>query len=218
MLVVWNLIGEAARWAGVYRRAGAKVIVAENGYCGLDHAGHHLFALARDGHNGSGRWHIGEQDRFAQLDLAVEPWRESGDHVVVVGQRGIGAPGMASPRNFLEATCARLAVATRRRLVRYPHPGKPACRIAAQFRKVLAGAHACVVWSSSNGVTALLAGIPVITLAPHWIARDAAGHHVSEIEAPPKPDRMPILRRLAWAQWTAAEVESGEPFTRLLEI
>ena len=32
------------------------------------------------------------------------------------------------------------------------------------------------------------------------------------------PDRLPALRRMAWAMWTPEEIEAGEPFDQLLRI
>jgi hypothetical protein len=77
-----------------------------------------------------------------------------------------------------------------------------------------------VIWSSGAGVQALVAGIPVIYQAPHWICEGAADDALEVVERNPLGvtpiSREAALQRMAWAQWSLAEIASGEPFRRLL--
>src|SRR5262245_61646173 len=76
VLVLWNRkAGTEDRMAASYERGGAKVIIAENGYIGQDSAGQQLYAMALSGHNGSGKWFVGNVDRFARLGVELKPWR-----------------------------------------------------------------------------------------------------------------------------------------------
>src|SRR5688572_20634086 len=56
VLVLWNRHAHEDGIAQQYEKAGARVMVAENGYIGTDPEGGKLFALALNYHNGAGRW------------------------------------------------------------------------------------------------------------------------------------------------------------------
>jgi hypothetical protein len=217
VVVIWNLIARNKVLAPHLMQRGVTVLVAENGYCGHDAQGVQYFALAKGGHNGSGHWPIGEEDRFVNLGIDLKPWRASGQHIIVVGQRGIGAKGMASPPNWHEATASALRSRTKRPVIVKPHPGRPATNVQtiAEMHKLLVDCHCVVVWASANGVRSLIEGVPVISMAPHWILQSIAGRSLDQIENPPMPDRMPAFRRLAFAQWNLDEIRSGEPIKRL---
>lgn len=215
VLLIWNRYGAYHNQATAFEAAGGTVIVAENGYIGKDADGQQFYALARGGHNGSGQWYVGGPERWAALGVELQPWRADGSHILVCGQRGIGSPTMASPANWHELTAAKLRTMTKRQVRVRTHPGNnaPAVPLADDLR----GAWACVIWSSGAGVQALVAGIPVFYDAPHWICEGAACK-VSALEEPfmHHAARLTAMQRMAWAQWSLAEIASGEPFRRLL--
>lgn len=203
------------------RAQGAVLLVAENGYIGRQANGQQLYALARDGHNGAGSWPPnGQEDRWAGLGIDLKPWRASGSHVVICAQRGIGSRSMANPPNWHHRMAVHLRAITRRKVIIREHGGKPAfhARSTEDMQQQLQGAHAVVIWSSANGVRALVEGVPVIYSAPHWICRSAASSNIGAIDDPPMPDRLPALRRMAWAQWTVEEIASGVPLQRLIDL
>lgn len=214
--VIWNRYSVAEIAADKWEKQGGKVLVAENGYCGRDAQGHQLYALAAHGHNGSGTWPKGDGSRWASLGIEIEPWREKGDHILVCPNRPFGMKGLAMPQDWTATTVNRLRAYTKRPVRVRPHPGtsQPPCSLAAD----LENCHAVVIWASSAGVHSLLAGVPVICASPWWIAKGAAGTDVRTIEAPVMPERRPVFERLAWAQWSVAELASGEPFRRLLGL
>lgn len=212
LLVIWNRYGANGAMADSWERQGGTVVVAENGYIGRDPQGLPLYAMALHGHNGSGWFPVGDEDRFGRLRIALEPFRESGEYVLVCGQRGIGTKLMASPDGWHDRTAKGLAKEGRKVRIR-PHPGRHEPTVPLETD--LAGAEECVVWSSSAGVKALTLGIPVAFDAPHWIAQDGARRLVDG--GPPKRDevdRLRALHRVGWGQWTVAEIASGEPFNR----
>lgn len=216
LLVIWNRYGSNENLADQWEQNGGTVLVCENGYCGRDAGSHQLYAISAHGHNGAGWFPIGEADRFGALGLDVAPWRaqtESG-HLLVCGQRGIGSRQMASPHAWHERVIQRLQKFSKRPIRIRPHPGNKPAPISLDSD--LAGAHAVVVWSSTSGVRALLTGVPVFYDAPAWICQGAALKIGPELEAPKCDDdaRIEALRRMAWAQWTVDEIESGEPFVR----
>lgn len=218
LLIIWNRYAHFDFTAQTFERAGATVLVAENGYIGADEKGHKLYALARNGHNGSGTWHVGNEDRWGKLGIPVQAWREDGRHILIIGQRNIGSPLMASPMGWEQKMAADLRRITRRevRVRHHPESRNVAIRPKTTLEDDLRGAWAVVTWASAGGVKALVSGIPVFFAAPHWIASGAASRQVERIDNPPLPDRMAALRRLAWGQWTLKEIESGLPFRYLL--
>lgn len=204
--VVWG-----ARGAG---QAGT-VIVAENGY--LEGPGGPYCALAVGGHNGSGRHAARSRTRLERLGVAFKPWRETGSHILVCPSRGLRSSVVRQPERWAENTVARLKALTGREVRIRPHPGNwKANPPKVPIEDDLRGAWACVIWASSAGVKSLIDGVPVIYTAPHWICAEAAGNRIEDIESPPMPDRTPAFERLAAAQWSLAEIASGEAFRALL--
>src|SRR5687768_9343697 len=88
LIVVWNRNAQYDWYAQRYERAGAAVIVAENGWIGRARDGGKLYALARDHHNGAGRWVEGQEDRWARCGVELQPWRSDGESILVLAQRG----------------------------------------------------------------------------------------------------------------------------------
>lgn len=216
VLLIWNRYGQMHDIATRFERAGGTVIVAENGYMGRDENGNQFYALARGGHNGAGDFPVGGPERFAALDIELKPWREAGNKIVIRGQRGIGNTVMASPPNWHGDMAARLRTRTKRpvQVIAHPGNGAEACLAHEQY---LIGAHALVTWSSSVGVKALALGVPVFFAAPHWICAGAALRVAADLENPRMDDaaRLSAMQRMAWGQWSLAEISAGEPFRRL---
>lgn len=219
VLLIWNRYNEFHELATRFEQQGGIVLVAENGYLGPRGISPHAmnprqwYALARKDHNGAGSWFVGGPERFDALDVRVKPWRESGDHILVCPNRSFGPVTRIMPLGWDRDVAKRLSGITRRPVRIRPHPGNN--QPAKPLWEDLEDAWACVVWGSSAGVHALVAGIPVVAECPYWIAKGATGL-LDDIDAPQLPDRMPTLQALAWAQWDIREIEGGEPFRRLL--
>lgn len=216
VLVIWNRYSDRELTADKWEKHGGTVLVAENGYCGRDAQGIQHYALARHGHNGSGEWPDGGPERWQGLGIGMRPWRLDGTHVLVCPNRHFGMKGLAMPVDWEKRTVAELRRFTKRPVRVRPHPGndKPARELAADLQNCWAA----VIWASSAGVHALLAGIPVFALSPWWICKTAAQPSLADIEAPAlEPDLRPAaFARLAWAQWTVEEIARGDAFRHLL--
>lgn len=206
VLVLWNRHPFQEHIATQYERAGATVLIAENGYIG------NTKAIAEGYHNGAGKWHVGEEDRWGKLGIGVRPWRKDGDFILVLPQRGMGSQGIAMPRNWLANTLLQLSKITKRPVRIRKHPGQADC---IPIEEELKGAWAAVTWASGAGIKAIVEGVPVFCGLRNWVGAQAASLNLHNIEDPYLGDRMPMLRRLAWAQWTYAEIENGEPFRAL---
>ncbi len=220
VLVVWNRRPSDGFHIRTYEKAGARIVVAENGYIGhLKDDSRKVFALALGHHNGAGTWpHCNGiatalPSRWSRFGVELEPWRKDGDFLLILPQRGIGEPGVAMPRFWGQDLMTRLRRSTRRpiRIRRHPGPTK------SEPYEDLRGAWAAVTWGSGAAIKALAAGIPVFHELPPWIGAPAARLGVETIEEPFLEDRTPMFDRLAWAQWSAREIESGEAFAWLLD-
>lgn len=212
LLVIWNRYGTAHENAKRFEKAGAKVLVCENGYLGQDDQARQFYAIALNEHNGAGRWNAGGPERWARLGVEFAPWRTQGEHILVCLSRGFGHAGVAMPLDWPREIETQVRRYTKRPVRVRPHPGQSA---PAALAADLKGAWAVVIWNSACGVQALAAGVPVVACSPHWILKGLAAQ-LSEVDAPPLPERLPAFERLAWAQWRVAEIETGEPFRRLL--
>ncbi len=212
LLVLWNRSPHQESYAKAYERAGAKIVVSENGYIGKDEQGHKLFALARDHHNGAGRWNVGGTGQRFRIPLS--DWRRDGDFILVLPQRGIGERGIAMDRYWTQTVQKQLAKLTRRPIKVRPHPGMA----KTDPYDALRGAWAAVTWGSGAAIKALFAGVPVFHGLPRWIGAPAAVclGEGTDLERPVLGDRLPMFERLAWAQWSVREIESGEAFACLL--
>lgn len=211
VLVIWNRFQSSERWATRYEKAGATVLVAENGWIG-DIDGCRPIALARSHHNGAGWWPVGDEERWSKFGVTLAPWRENGEHILVLAQRGFGEPGIAMPPGWVDMIKTRLRMMTRRKIVVRLHPGteKPQ-------EPDFAGAWAAVTWASGAAIKALAAGVPVLYEMPKWIGAPAARYGIEAIEDPFLGDRMPMFHRLSYAQFSPFEIETGEPLTRLID-
>lgn len=209
LLVLWNRGRSYEAVAQIYEAAGARVIVAENGYLGTDEDGGKMFALALGQHNGAGRWHVGAEPRRT---FELRPWRAAGDHVLILPQRGIGCRGVAMPSGWLDSVKRRLGEVTRRPIRIRKHPGAA----KSDPWPDLAGAHCAVTWGSGAAIKAIAAGIPVIHELASWIGAPAARLGIDHLEDCYLGDRSRMFHRLSWAQWSAREIDSGEALAYLL--
>lgn len=222
LLIIWNRYGGYEQMANAWERDGGTVLVCENGYIGRDEVDRQYYAIAVHGHNGSGWFPVGTDDRFAKLGIELEPYKPHGAHIIVRGQRGIGTRDMASPPSWHDET-ARILRRTQPLPVKViPHPGNvdPKPTYDEEMRK----AEACIIWSSALGVRALTLGIRVFYDAPHWICEAGAqklnGGGVAvndECLTSYESRRRAALHEMAWGQRSVAEIETGEPFVTIRE-
>jgi len=204
VLLIWNRSKNREHVAKRYEDAGARIYVTENGYIGKTKT------LAIGHHSGAGEWYVGEEDRWSQLGVEVSEWRNDGEHVLVLPQRSIGEPGVAMPRDWVDRVTKTLQKATDRPIRVRKHPGKDKTQ-KPTLEDDLEGAWASVTWGSGAGIKSIIAGVPVFYQLARWVGATAARSEF-DIENPWRGDRMPMLHRLAWGQWTWDEIRSGEAF------
>lgn len=216
LLIIWNRYGLYDALARQFEAAGARVIVAENGYIGHDSNGHKLYALALNHHNGAGRWYIGEMDRSREQNLKLEPWRNHGDDIVILPQRGIGPDGVAMPKGWSGQVHAKIMQCTNRKVRIRHHPGQNP--EVMPLIDDLSDAWAAVTWGSSAALKAIFAGIPVFYCFKRWIGGSAAKYGIEDLSLAYTTDRAELMQRISWAQWAVDEIALGIPFRYLLEL
>ena len=117
LVVVWNRYGNYETEALRFEAAGAAVIVMENGYLGhredefrklFSTNGEQLYAMALDHHNGAGRWYVGERGRWREQGIEVKPWRETGEHILVLAAARDWASRCGNARRMAREAVARL--------------------------------------------------------------------------------------------------------------
>lgn len=213
VLVVWNRYGETHIEASRWKKAGARVIVAENGYMGRDWRGGIWYAMAMNWHMGRGEWRVGGPERAQEMFAEPAPWRFEDGPVVVLGQRGIGAPTVIAPGGWANNVVRDLQWQHIDVVLR-PHPGSDPDQ--AGLDKALLRARAAITWSSGAGIKAILAGVPVYYGLPNWIGATAAAQYTRPLRSPFIGDRSVFLQRLSWAMWELGEISCGRAFDHLL--
>lgn len=221
VILIWNRYGTGDIQATLFEKHGAAVIVVENSYLNMRKS-KKSFAMSLNRHNGAGTWPAAEHSRFEKLDIDIKPWKESGTHILVLPQRGVGLPGVAMPRDWEGSVVPRLRRKTGSALVYVRrHPGTS--RETSPLNEDLGHSWCAVTWGSSAATKALVEGVPVFYEFDRWIAGPAACLGINNISMDVSAhtlmgDRVAMLSNLAWAQWTLEEVLTGEPMARLLEI
>ncbi len=159
---------------------------------------------------------VGTSDgkRFCALGIDIAPWRTGGAHIVVCPQSDAFMRFAGYIGHWTDDTLARLKTLTDREIrVRPWSPNKGA--LAATLSDDLRDAHALVTWSSAAAVTAVLAGVPVVTMG-QCAAAPMAGT-LEQIESLPRPDRENWAGVLADQEWTLAEMSAGIAWRKLDE-
>ena len=203
LLVVWS------PWNGSHRQMlqkhfaenGKPVIVMENGWLS-PLRGTAYYQVALDGWNGTGRFVAGDDSRWNDLQIFHAPWVDRQGPILVIGQRGHPNDLRTAPLDWH----MKLPVSSQNVIRRSRASLRP---LAAD----LSLASVCHVWSSNAASHAVVAGVPVIQHGPNLMVSALASRPDSPLF---RGERRAELARLAWAQWNAVELESGEPFARLL--
>lgn len=204
LLLLWNRYGHAHDLALRYERAGAAVLVAENGSLGRDRAGGPWYSLARSWPNAPG--YVGDDSR----KLPDAGWKADGETILVLPQRGFTAPPAGQPTDWVK----RLQLKTKRQIVIREHPGNDPQHDS--LMRDLERAWCTVTWASGAAIKGLFAGVPCFYGRPDFVGSDASLRIGADIESPYRGDRSAFLRRLSWSMWTPAEIATGLPFRRLL--
>lgn len=197
LLISWNRIGRADTVAKQFEQRLLPVLIAENAAWGNDFLGRRWYSLAKNYHNTAGRFPYLGPERWDNLGVDLQPFRQSGS-MIVLPQRGIGSPPTRMPSGWAQQVAARYGARIR------PHPGKA---MGKPLEKDLEGVSVAVTWGSGAAIKALMLGVSVISEMPNWI-----GYQDNTEQG-----RLEMFRHLACAQWQLHEIESGLAFEHLLK-
>lgn len=226
VVLSWNRYSSNRYICDACEQAGGTVVIAENGYIGKGGVSpHHMrdrdpYALALGWHNDASVIPDHSPERWNALCIDLKPFRTTGKHILIAPNRSFGVPGRIMPDNWVDDVTKRLRKLTDREIRVRPHPGNNAP--AKPLAEDLKDASEVVIWSSSAGVHALVAGIPVVCEAPYWICKDtdmdgfATNDFFYDDAELFNAMRKRVLNRLAWGQWSVEEIKSGQAFSHLL--
>lgn len=187
---------------------GRDVYFGDHGYFGR----HKYFRITKNAlqHDGTGD---ASPDRFQVFQRPIQPWRTSGRHILICPNSAVyfGLHGL-QVEDWLIDVQEQLRVHTDREIrIRWKVTGQP-------IAEDLQGAWAVVVFSSAAALDALIAGVPVFTMAPFAASVRMGLSDLSKIEHPIYPDdRQPFLWNLANNQWTIREICTGVAWRSLLQ-
>lgn len=220
VLVLWNRYGHYHAMASMAEQAGARVIIAENGPLGREWRGGHWYTVVGGNPAGGGWWRQPDPGRWDSLGAEICEWRKGGREVIILGQRGIGPPGIRQPDGWHREVAARFHLDRLGPVRIREHPGE---RVAVPLEQDLADALCVVTWSSAAAIKALHWGIPVLYGFEKWVMKDAATplRVMTEADAQRAPEslrreRLPAFRALAWTMFATHEIAAGVPFRSLL--
>lgn len=197
--------------------SGHDVWYADNSYFDATRGQRFRITRNRLQHSGFG---ISSGARFAELGIHLAPWRDRGEHIVVCPQSdhfmGMLA-GYDRARMYQGAWLSDLLLSldgVTDRPLRIRDWNRDKGAQAATLGADLVGAHALITWSSAAAVTAILAGVPAISLADDAAAR-ALFPPPLNLEDLPRPDRLNWAGVLADNEFTLEEMRDGTAWRRL---
>lgn len=204
---------------------GKQTIVLERGYIKRDE----YFAVGLNGLNGRAKFsHFNHRpDRFHKLKVDLFPWRDDGEHIVLVGQ----VPSDASVQNVdIIDWCAYqanlLQQHTNRKIIFRPHPlavnQTPMIFGTSYSTKPLLedleNAWAVCTFNSNVGVDAILNGVPVFASDEGSMVWDIANKDIGYLGYPDLPDRDQWAANIAYCQWNHKEMMSGEAWQHIRQV
>ncbi len=199
---------------------------------GIDH---YMYGLADFGfieNQKSDRWNKLLND--PRIDIQLKPWKDDGDFVLLALQLPGDASLMGTDHfEWAPKIAHELNAISNKPIKIRPHPltkPKHVDLLAKSLRKYnfidpkitnstiyddIKKASCLVTFSSGSSIDAITAGTPVIALNKGCLSYPISGHSISDVNDPPKPDRMNHLYNLAYAQWSLEEMEEGLPWLHL---
>lgn len=171
-------------------------------------------------------------DRLEKLEILLEP-RKHGEYVVIAGQKAYDAQhymGHDELTAMYQRWVAEIQRNTDRPIIFRPHPRSHDMRLKGVehdiptntknggLAELLNNAHCLVTYNSTSATETLIQGVPVFCKGPAQ-ALPLANTDFYDIETPFFPSRDQLtahLAKVAYAQWTADELASGEAVEFLL--
>lgn len=207
----WDVLVTWSPWVRSPRERLARqsriVVVIENGWLNPIQGQRYYQVQLNSWNRGHGaRFVGGPADRWRSWGVELAPWRDR-----------IGAPYMVLGQSGHPYDRRSVAPNWTNEILDYYAPSGAFLRPKASGTPLIediASAGAAVTWSSNAASWCLVNGLPVIAYSETLMTRDLA---VGPGDPWVPGDRESVFSALAWAQWNAEELASGEPFRRLVE-
>jgi hypothetical protein len=156
----------------------------------------------------------------------IEPWRKSGEHIVLAGLSAKSAAAVGlKPLEWETRIIEELAKYTSRPIIYRPKPSWkgaqpiPGMAYSPRTESIsvpLARAWALVTLHSNAALDALAAGVPIY--APEGVASVMSMPSLANIETPEYPEgREQLFADIGYLHWTLAEMTSGKVWAHLKE-
>jgi hypothetical protein len=190
-----------------------------------------------------GEYYLGDERYMSKLNdilnhhkLMPQPWRENGEHILVLGQRTLSwnMPNQ-NGLEWISNVIKRIKKITDRKIIIRLHPGDKSFN--AENRKKLhqlygkkgvavsnndniktdlTNAWCSVGFNSTPNCVSAIEGVPVYLDDPlnSW-AHDIGFTNLDLIETPPMPDRRQWLDKIAHIHWNNEEISQGIYWQRL---
>jgi len=148
-------------------------------------------------------------ERWDALGIEIQPWYPDGEYVLLLEQHlgDKAAPDVGKFRRQVKDECAQRKWPCRVR----PHPSY--YRNEHTLAEDLSDALFAITWCSTAAVEAVIAGVPTYTLGPGSIASPVTRQSLSD--DPYVGDRTEWANRLAYRQWTVAELADGSAWPHI---
>lgn len=174
-------------------------------------------------------------ERFDKLGIDLKPRQAEKETVLICGQKPYDGQHHMGPeelRSLYESWAEQIAFHTNKRIIFRTHPRCPDMKINGAYNQpptdtknggldsALRYAHAVVAYNSTACTDALIAGVPFFCMPSTQAFKLSNGLDFSKIDEPYFPsdsDRREHLNRVAFAQWTAQEMQKGEAAEFILE-
>lgn len=169
--------------------------------------------------------HLMPGNRWEKLRNPLHPWRKSGAHILLCGQKpSDAAVGDMNPRQWAERALVQLKELTPRPVVYRPHPEDPSPRgvkgaeysRGKSIEEDLTDCWAAVAYNSNSLVDAVIAGVPVFALGEGSMVEAVANKDLEVIDSPVMLDRQQWAHNLAYCQWNGPELEEGLAWRHLV--
>ena len=174
-------------------------------------------------------------DRFNSFGLTIKPWRDRGEHILVLGQNMSDASLLGNSMElWIVTTVKHLLKVTERKIIVRDHPenknrledilnvyfgGNSQVEYDTNEYVIdsLKNAHCSVAFTSGSSIESILEGVPVIPTTQYNFVWSISSHQLNDIENPKLGNREQLLYDLAYTQWSVDEIKQGLPWDHLYE-
>jgi len=169
------------------------------------------------------------EDRWNALGLTIRPWRQQGEHIIIVGSSAKyhAFYDLPEPNEYAAKLAEQIRQKNNREIIYRPKPSWELARPIpgtifsnrGPIDPALKDAWAIVTHGSNSCFEALMAGIPCVVLG-NAIGRPISSTRLQDVKDPlmlEDPARLRLFSALAYHQFTNTEFATGMPWEIMQE-